>query len=87
MLAAVKPKKKMPPGLRMKFMMVAMSPMAVTAPSFLIHHAANVKTVKPMRSHRIGKPVRLKITGEKMALSTPHRAAPMAMAAMSRVFR
>ncbi len=71
----------------MKFTAVAMRPMAVRAPSLCIHHAATLSTVKPMRSQRIGSPVRLKIMGEKRAFSTPQRAAATAMAATSRVLR
>jgi len=83
MLAAVKPKKIIAAGFIAKFTVVAMRPTAVKAPSFLIHQAVTVRMVNPMRSHRMGKPVRLKTMGEKTELSTPQRAAPMAMAATS----
>ena len=85
--AAVKPKNMSAWGLNAKFMMVAMSPMAVMAPVFLIHHAAIVRTVNPMRSQSRGRWVMLKTMGEKIELSTPHRAASIAIAAMSRLLK
>ena len=85
--AAVKPKNVSAWGLNAKFMRVAISPMAVMAPIFLIHHAATVRTVNPMRSHSRGRWVRLKNMGEKIELSTPHRAASIAIAAMSRLLK
>ena len=88
MLAAMKPKKKSTvAGFMMKVTPVAMRPTVVSAPGFLIHHAVTVRMVNPMRSQRIGSPVRLKTTGENTELSTPHRAAPMAMAATSRLLK
>ncbi len=87
MLAAVKPRNMSACELRAKLIAVAMSPMAVMAPSFRIHHAASDKTVKPIRSHKIGKPVSRKTMGEKIELRTPQRAAPTAIAATSWLLR
>jgi len=88
MLAAVKPKKKSTvAGFMTKVTPVAMRPTVVSAPGFLIHQAVTVRIVNPMRSQRIGNPVRLKTIGENTELSTPQRAAPMAMAATSRVLK
>ena len=71
----------------MKFIIVAISPMAVIAQAFLIHHAATVRTVKPIKSQSTGRCVMLKTIGEKIELSTPHKAAHNAIAAMSRLLK
>ena len=83
MLATVKPRKWIPPGLNMKFIAVATSPTIVIAPNFLIQTAATVKTENPMRSHKKGKPNIRKKIGEKMEFKTPHRAAHMDISAIS----
>ena len=86
-LAAVKPRKWTPLGTIMKFMAVAVRPIAVMAPSFPIHQAANVSTEKPIRSQRKGIPVSLKNVGEKMEFNTPQRPAHIAIAANSRLLK
>jgi hypothetical protein len=68
----------------MKFMPVAIVPIAASAPCLCIDQAAIVSIANPMKSQRMGNPVRLKTIGEKIELSTPHKAAPLAMAAISR---
>lgn len=84
-LAAVKPRKKRPAGLKMKFMEVAMRPTAVAAPGFLTHHTVRESTAKPIISQRIGRLNTLNTIGEKMELNTPQRADNKAMAATSRL--
>ncbi len=69
--AAVKPKNVRAWGLNMKFMMVAINPIAVIAPNFLIHQAATVRIVNPIKSQSMGRCVILKTIGEKIELSTP----------------
>jgi len=85
--AAVKPKNVMAWGFNAKFMMVAISPMEVMAPNFLIHQAATVRIVNPIKSQSRGRCVMLKTMGEKIELSTPHKAAHNAIAAMSRLLK
>ena len=53
--AAVKPRKVIAWGFRAKFMNVAEIPIAVIAPAFLIHHAAIVNTVNPIKSQSKGR--------------------------------
>ena len=84
-LAAVNPKKKMPPGLNMKFMTVEMSPTEVAAPSFLTHQTVRESNANPIMSHRIGNPNILNTIGEKMEFNTPQRAENKAMPASSRL--
>ena len=85
MLAAVKPKKKTPPGLNMKLMAVAIIPTIVAAPSFLIHQTVTERTAKPIMSQRIGNPNMLNTIGEKIEFNTPQRAESKATAAISRL--
>ena len=71
----------------MKLIIVAMNPTIVVAPNFLVHHTAIVNSEKPIMSHRKGRPVIRKKIGEKIGLSTPHRAAHMDIAAISRLVK
>jgi len=87
MLAAVKPRKWVPPGLKMKFITVAMIPTADAAPGFLIHQTVSTRTAKPIKSQKRGKPVILKNMGAKIELMTPHNADSKAIAATSRLLK
>jgi hypothetical protein len=86
-LAAVKPRKCIPPGLNMKLMTVAMSPTIEAAPNFLTHQTVMERTANPIISQRIGNPNVLNTIGEKIEFSTPHRADNKAIAATSRVLK
>ena len=83
-LAAAKPRKWIPPGFRTKLMPVATNPITVIAPNFLVHHTAIIRTVKPIKSQRKGKPVARKNNGAKKVFNTPQSAAHTDMAATSR---
>jgi hypothetical protein len=71
----------------MKFITVAISPTAVTAPNFLIHQTVSARIANPIISHNIGTPNILKTIGAKIEFKTPHRAANMAIAATARVLK
>jgi len=86
-LAAVKARKWIPPGLRLKLITVAMRPTTVAAPGLRIHQTVRINVKNPIRSHRKGMPVIAKKIGEKMAFSTPHRAAQSDIAAKSRLLK
>ena len=86
-LAAVKPKKWVAPGLSIKVIIVAIIPVAVTAPNFLIHHKASISEMMPSMSQKNGIWVALQKIGAMYALSTLHRAAHIAIAAMSRLVK
>jgi hypothetical protein len=83
MLAAVKPKKWMAPGLNVKLITVAISPTIVVDPSFLVHQTVSVNAAKPIRSQKKGRPNMVKKIGEKIEFNTPHKAAQNAIAATS----
>ena len=71
----------------MKFIIVAISPTAVTAPTFLIHQTVRASVANPIMSHRIGSPNIRNTIGEKMEFKTPQRPANKATLAMSRVLK
>jgi hypothetical protein len=66
-------------------MPVATKPVTIIIPNFLVHHTSTDKTLKPIKSQRIGIPVAWKNIGEKMEFSTPHRDALMDMVATSQL--
>jgi hypothetical protein len=74
MLAAVKPRKKIPPGFTMKLMSVAIKPMIVTAPNFLTHQKVRLSDAKPIMSHRIGTPMIRNTIGANSPFRIPQRA-------------
>ena len=82
-LAAVKPRNWVAAGLKMKLITVAITPIIVTDPSFLVHHTATVNTEKPIKSQRKGSPNIWKKIGEKIEFKTPHRPAESAIIARS----
>jgi len=74
-------------GLSIIIIMVAVIPVTVTAPNFLIHHKASVSEITPNISQKNGILVVLQKIGAMYALSTLHRAAHMAIAAISRLVK
>jgi hypothetical protein len=86
MLATVNPKNCIPP-LSASVISVAIKPIMVIAPNFFIHHTANIRIEKPMRSHRKGNPNMLKNTGASNLFNTAQRAEHIAIAAVSRVLK
>ncbi len=86
-LAAVKPKKWVALGLSIMVMIVAVIPVMVTAPNFLIHHKASISEMIPSMSQKNGMWVALQKIGAIYAPSTLHRAAHMAIAAISRLVK
>jgi hypothetical protein len=86
-LAARKAKNCMAVGRRMKLIIVAMRPTAVAAPNFLVHHTAMMRQVKPIRSQTKGRWVTVQKMGEIIELSTPHRAADIEIATISRLVK
>jgi hypothetical protein len=87
MLAAVKPRKKRPPGFNMKLISVATKPTTVAAPNFLTHQNVRLKAAKPSMSHRMGKPKAWNTSGENTAFRTPQRLANSEAAASSRLLK
>ena len=87
MLAAVNPKKWYGFATSAKLMRVAIAPIMVMAPIFLIHHAASISTEKPTISQKNGRWDMLKKMGAKMEFNTPHKAAHIDIAAISRVLK
>lgn len=57
-------------------------PVIITAPNFLIHQSTRMKAKMPMVSQKKGRCVAFQKIGAIYALSTPYRAALMAIAAM-----
>jgi len=86
-LAVVNPKKWVALGLSIKVMIVAVIPVTVTAPNFLIHHKASISDIIPNMSQKNGMWVVLQKIGAIYAPSTLHRAAHMAIAAISRLVK
>lgn len=86
-LAVVNPKKWVAEGLSIKVMIVAVIPVMVTAPNFLIHHKAIISEMMPSMSQKNGMLVALQKIGAIYAPSTLHRAAHMAIAATSRLVK
>ena len=86
-LVAVKPRKKRASGLNEKFIAVAMRPTAVAVPNFRVHHTARISDAKPIRSHRKGRWKTWKKIGERVELSTPHKAEQRAITATSRLLK
>ncbi len=68
-------------------MIVAVIPVMVTAPNFLIHHKASISEMIPSMSQKNGMCVALQKIGAMYAPSTLHRAAHMAIAAISRLVK
>ena len=68
-------------------MAVAIKPIKVIEPNFLIHHAARMSTENPIKSHRKGNPNMRKKMGAKIVFSTPHKVALIDMAAISLVVK
>lgn len=68
-------------------MAVAIKPIKVIDPNFLIHHAARINTENPIKSHRKGSPNMRKKIGAKIVFSTPHKVAHIDMAAISLVVK
>lgn len=62
-LAAVKPKKWVAFGLSINVIIVAVIPVTVTAPNFLIHHKASISEIIPSMSQRKGMWVALQKIG------------------------
>ena len=85
MQAAVNPKKCNAPGLMMKLRRVAMIPMMVGAPGFLVHHRVRDSRATPIMSHRMGRWVRFQKMGVIVMFSTAQRAAERVIAVRSRV--
>lgn len=85
MQAAVNPKKCNAPGLMMKLRRVAMSPMMVWAPGFLVHHRVRDNRATPIISHSMGRWVRFQKMGVIVMFSTAQRAADRVIAVRSRV--
>jgi len=86
-LAAVKPKKWVALGLSPMVIIVAITPVTVTTPNFLTHHKASMSEIIPSISQKNGMWVVLQKIGAMYALSTLHRAAHIAIAAMSRLVK
>jgi len=86
-LAAVNPKKWYGFGAIAKLMRVAMMPIIVIAPIFLIHQAASTSREKPIISQKNGKWDMLKKIGAKMEFRIPHSVAHIAIAAISRLLK
>lgn len=86
-LATVNAMKWRAVGRRTRLITVAMTPTAVAVPSFLVHHTAMMRQVKPIRSQAKGRWVIVQKTGEIVTLRTPHRAAHMEIATMSRLLK
>ncbi len=82
-LATVKPTKWVAAGRRIKLITVDMRPTAVAVPSFLAHHTAMMRQVKPIKSQAKGRCVIAKRTGETVTLRTAHKVAHMEIATMS----
>ena len=87
MLATVNPRKWYGFATSAKLIRVAIAPIMVIAPNFFIHHAASISTENPTISQKNGRWVTLKKSGAKMEFITPHKAAHIAIAAMSRVLK
>ena len=68
-------------------MAVAIRPIKVIAPNFLIHQAARISAENPIKSHKKGSPNMRKKTGAKRPFNTPHRVAHSDMAATSLVLK
>ena len=86
-LAARNPRNCVAVGRRMKLINVAIRPTAVAAPNFLVHHTAIMRQVKPIKSQTKGRWVTAQKMGETIELSTPHRAAHIEIATMSRLVK
>jgi hypothetical protein len=61
-----------------------MNPTSVAVPILLTYHTDSISAVKPIKSHRNGKPKTRKKTGEINEFRVPHIAANIAIAAKSR---
>jgi len=68
-------------------MMVAITPVNVTAPNFLTYHNTRINEVTPSMSHRNGIWVAFQKIGATYALNTLHNAANNAIAVMSRLVK
>ena len=68
-------------------MAVAIRPIIVIAPNFRIHQAARIRTEKPIKSHKNGRPNIRKKIGAKRVFNTPHKVAHKDIAAISRLLK
>ena len=86
MLATVKPM-NWKPAPSPKFITVAIKPIRVIDPSFLIHQVAKMSTENPIKSHKNGRPNMRKKIGAKRVFNTPHKVAHIDIAAISFVVK
>lgn len=68
-------------------MIVAMIPVKVVVPSFLVHQVTSIRQVKPAKPQKNGRWVICQNTGEIVTLRIDHMAALIAMAVMSRLVK